>query len=84
MGGAMFRVYRQPYNRNIRIDEIETILKVTTLGAVIVDIGLSGKIDRARSNRDYITRYSPALPYLPELRRQSLQPRSRSDFGSQP
>lgn len=51
-GGAMFRVYRQPYNRSMKIDQIETIFKATTLGAVIVGIGLSGKINKARSNRD--------------------------------
>lgn len=48
-GGAMFRVYRQPYNRSMKI---EPIFKATTLGAVIVGIGLSGKINKARSNRD--------------------------------
>lgn len=47
--GALFRVYRQPYNRNMKIDQIETIFKATTLGAVIVGIGLSGKINKARS-----------------------------------
>ncbi|KAF6232594.1 hypothetical protein HO173_009262 [Letharia columbiana] len=47
--GALFRVYRQPYNRNMKIDQIETIFKATTLGAVIAGIGLSGKINKARS-----------------------------------
>ena len=32
-GGAMFRIYRQPYNRNMKIDQIETIFKATTLAA---------------------------------------------------
>lgn len=48
----MFRVYRQPYNRKMEIDQIETIPKATTLGAVIVGIGLSGKINKARSTQD--------------------------------
>ena len=51
-GGAMLRVYRQPYNRNMKIDQIETIFKATTLGAVIVGIGLSGKINKPRSTQD--------------------------------
>lgn len=51
-GGAMFRVHRQPYNRNMKIDQIETNLKATTLGAVIVGMGLSGKINKARSTQD--------------------------------
>lgn len=50
--GAMFRVYRQPYNPNMKFDQIETIIKATTLGAVIVGIGLSGKINKARSTQD--------------------------------
>lgn len=49
--GAMFRVYRQPYNRNMKIDQIETIFKATTLGAVIIGIGLRGKINKARSTQ---------------------------------
>lgn len=48
-GGAMFRVYRQPYSRNMKIEQIETIFKATTLGAVVVGIGLRGRINKARS-----------------------------------
>lgn len=48
----MFRIYRQPYNRNMKIDQIETIFKATTLAAVTVGIGLSGNMNKARSSHD--------------------------------
>lgn len=47
--GAIFRVIRQPYPRSMKVDQIETIFKATTLGTVIMGIGLSGRINRARS-----------------------------------
>lgn len=46
---AILRVNRQPYSRSIKVEQIETIFKGTTLGAVVLGVGISGKINRARS-----------------------------------
>lgn len=46
---AILRVNRQPYSPSVKAEQIETIFKGTTLGAVVLGIGLSGKINRPRS-----------------------------------
>ena len=48
-GLAILRVNRQPYSRSVKAEQIETIFKGTTLGAVVLGIGISGKINRQRS-----------------------------------
>ncbi len=50
-GGTIFRVIGQPYNRSMKADQIETIFKATTLGGVLLSIGISGKLNRPRSER---------------------------------
>lgn len=47
---AAFRISRQPYNSSVKTDQLETIFKATTLTAVIVGIGISGKLNRRRSS----------------------------------
>ena len=51
-GLAIIRVRRQPYSHTIKAGQIETIVKGTTLGAVVLGIGLSGKINKFRSVGD--------------------------------
>lgn len=48
-GLAVYRVYRRPYTRSVKAEQIETIFKATTLGAVVLGIGISGNINRPRS-----------------------------------
>ena len=48
-GLAIFRVNLQPYSRRIKLEQIETVFKGTTLGAVVLGIAISGKINRPRS-----------------------------------
>jgi cytochrome c biogenesis protein CcdA len=48
-GAAIMRVARQPYSRSMKFDQIESIFKATTLGAVLLGIGMSGKINEPRS-----------------------------------
>ena len=49
--GAIFRVARQPHSRNVKAEQIETIVKATSLAAVIVAVGIGGGINRTRSER---------------------------------
>ena len=51
-GLAILRVNRQPYSRSIKAEQIETIFKGTTLGALVIGVGMSGKINRPRSGSD--------------------------------
>lgn len=48
-GAAILRVTRQPYKRSMKSDQIESIFKATTLGAVLLGIGVSGKMNKPRS-----------------------------------
>ena len=48
--GAILRIYnRQPYNRNMKLDQMETVFTAATLGAVRVGSGRGGGINRSRS-----------------------------------
>ena len=47
---AILRVTRQPYSRSVKAEQIETIFKGTTLAAVVLGIGISGKINRPKSS----------------------------------
>ncbi|CAL8576023.1 hypothetical protein XPA_001916 [Xanthoria parietina] len=49
-GGAIIRIWRQPYSRNVKGEQIESIFKGTTLGAVVLGIAMSGQINKARSD----------------------------------
>ena len=49
---AILRVSRQPYSGRVKAEQIETIFKGTTLAAVILGIGISGKINKPRSALD--------------------------------
>ena len=49
-GGAIVRIWRQPYSRNVKGEQIESIFKGTTLGAVVLGIAMSGQINKARSD----------------------------------
>ena len=46
---AILRVNRQPYSSSVKAEQIETVFKGTTLGALVLGIGLSGRINRPRS-----------------------------------
>lgn len=49
--GAIFlRIWRQPYTWGIKAEQLESVFKGTTLGAVIIGVAISGKIDRPRSS----------------------------------
>lgn len=48
-GVAFFRVSRQPYNSRIKSEQYETIFKGTSLAAVLAGIGVSGGLNRPRS-----------------------------------
>ena len=47
---AFFSISRQPYNRSMKIDQIETVFKATTLAAVVAAIGLARGGNRSRSS----------------------------------
>ena len=49
-GVAILRISRQPYSRNIKAEQIESIFKGTTLGAVVVGIAMNGRLNKARSH----------------------------------
>lgn len=49
-GGAIVRIWRQPYSRNIKGEQVESVFKGTTLGAVVLGIAMSGQINKARSD----------------------------------
>lgn len=49
-GGAFLRICRQPYTRSIKAQQLESVFKGTTLGAVIVGVAISGKFNRPRSS----------------------------------
>lgn len=46
------RVSRQPYAQAIKWEQYETIFKGTTLGAALVGFGMSGSINRRRSEHN--------------------------------
>ena len=48
-GAAIFRITRQPYTRSMRADQIESLFKATTLGALMLAVGLGGKMNQPRS-----------------------------------
>lgn len=48
-GAAIFRIAQQPYSRIMKMDQMETVFKATTLAAVVLGIGISGKINKPRS-----------------------------------
>ena len=50
-GAIIFRVMRQPYSWSMKVDQIETVFKATTLGSLILGIGISGKLNQPRSAR---------------------------------
>ena len=49
-GGAALRIWRQPYSRNIKVEQIESVFKGTTLGAMVIGTAISGQINRLRSS----------------------------------
>lgn len=49
--GLILKIVRQPYIRSIKADQIETVFKASTLAAVIVGIGISGRMNKTRSDR---------------------------------
>lgn len=49
-GLAFFRVSRQPYNTRIKSEQYETIFKGTSLAAALVGMGLSGTLNKRRSD----------------------------------
>ncbi len=51
-GASIMRVARQPYPRSMKFDQIECIFKATTLGAVLLGIGMSGKVNESRRVSD--------------------------------
>lgn len=48
-GGALFRVSRQPYNARLKAGQYETVLKGTTLAAVLAGIAIGGRLNKVRS-----------------------------------
>lgn len=54
-GGAIVRIWRQPYSRNIKGEQIESVFKGTTLSAVVLGIAMSGQINKARSDKHQST-----------------------------
>lgn len=48
-GLAFLRVSRQPYNARIKSEQYETIFKGTSLVAALIGMGLSGTLNKRRS-----------------------------------
>lgn len=48
-GLAFLRVSRQPYNARIKSEQHETIFKGTSLAAALIGMGLSGTLNKRRS-----------------------------------
>jgi hypothetical protein len=51
-GAAFCTVYRQPYSRAVKLEQIETIFKGTTLAAVLIGFGIDGHLNKSRSSQD--------------------------------
>lgn len=48
-GLAFARISRQPYPRSMKAEQYETVFKGTTLGAVLIGVGLGGGLGMRRS-----------------------------------
>lgn len=48
-GLAFARINRQPYPRSMKAEQYETVFKGTTLGAVLIGVGLGGGLGMRRS-----------------------------------
>ena len=48
-GLCVLRIGRQPYSRSLKLDQIESVFKATTLSTLILGIGISGKLNQSRS-----------------------------------
>lgn len=46
---AFLRINRQPYSASVKWEQYETVFKGTSLAAVIAGVGMSGRLNRARS-----------------------------------
>lgn len=49
-GSALLRISRQPYTRSMKLEQMETIFKGTSLAAIVAGIAMGGKFKRARSS----------------------------------